>query len=1071
MKNALSFWNKSLMARLVSYFLMLSLLTVTLVGFAVYIRAVESLKQSVFDRLSAVATLKEDGLNRWVDEQRRNLVFMAWLPEVRTQAGILLSSPKPGTEYRDAYARLAEYLFFVVTSISDSDELFVLDLDGNIIISTHKENEGKNQGTALYFTQGRSNTYVQPVFPSPDTGRPAITVSTPLFDENKRRIGVLASRLNLVRIDRIVLERTGLGASGETYLVNPSNEFVSASLSTTQDGSAVGSLHSTGIDAALQGTNGQDLYLNYERTPVIGVYRWLEDRGVALLAEMSQAEAFAPARQLAWTIVGIGIVSAILLAGGVFLLARQIAHPILAITHAATRVAGGDLDQSAPILTDDEVGVLARAFNQMTAQLRVLYEGLEKKVAERTLDLTQANRHLQQEIADRQRAEERLRRQNEYLAALHDTSLGLISRLDLQDLLQALISRAGQLLNTPHGFIYLTVDGPEAPELECRVGVGMLDNLVGFRLQLGEGLAGKVWQVGQPLAVDHYASWQGRSPNLENQRIRAVLGVPLKSGLQTIGVIGLAYNYESERTFGNEEVELLNRFGQLASIAIDNARLFAGAEEARAVAEAANESKSAFLANVSHELRTPLTSILGFARIVQKRLQDRIYPLLADADVRTQRAVTQVDENLSIIRAEGQRLTSLINNVLDLEKIEAGRMEWDKEFLSISDIIQQAISATAPLIEGKDLALVSDIAPDLPAVCGDRDKLVQVVINLLSNAVKFSSQGTVVCRARQSGSDLIVSIIDEGIGIAQADQPLVFEKFKQVGDTLTDKPKGTGLGLPICKEIVEHHGGRIWLESELGKGSTFSFTLPVATEKDAAPIEHASSTGVQTISMSNLLAQLKTRIAAVPSGEFDGRKTILVVDDDPNIRELLHQELEAEGYHVFEAEDGRQALARANYIRPDLVILDVLMPGLSGFDVAAVLKNNPETMGLPIVILSILEDKDRGYRLGVDRYLTKPINIPLLLSEIEALLAQGNSRKRVLIVDEDAATAQVLSEALLTQGYQVTAARTGPEGIAKAIDSRPDLILVNSLVTEKYNLVQILRFEKGLENSLFLLFQ
>jgi signal transduction histidine kinase/HAMP domain-containing protein len=831
MQFAMRAWNKSLMARLVSYFLLLALPSVALVGYTAYFQATDTLKQSVFERLSAVATLKEDGLNRWVEDQRRDAVFIAWLPEVQAQAGVLLSHQESEPEYQAAYALLSKYLRFVLTGTSDSEELLILDLDGNIVLSTDKAHEGQSRAEELYFSQGKSSTYVQNFYSSRLSGRPTITIATPLFDQDKRRVGVLASHLNLARIDRIIFERTGLGESGETYLIDRSNVFVSASRLGADQFSEGSSVHSEGIAAALQGIDGSGLYPNYRGMPVVGVYRWIDDRQVALLAEMSQAEAFAPARRLAWTIFLIGSITVGLVAVGIYLLARQIARPILAITDTAIQVAAGDLSPTAPVLTEDEVGVLARAFNQMTRELRVLYERLEKKVAERTTELTQANTRLQQEIAERARAEETLRQQNEYLAALHATTLGIISRLELKDLLETLVMRAGQLLGTPHGFIYLAAPG--GAELERQVGVGVFSEDRAPRLKPGEGLSGKVWQTGRAIVVDDYDIWPGRSPT-GIHLVDAMAGVPLHSGSKVVGVLALASERGSQRAFGDDEIELLNRFAQLASIALDNARLYAAAQEAKEVADAANEAKSAFLASVSHELRTPLTSILGFAKIIEKRLVERIFPVVQTEDRKTRRAVEQVTTNLDIIITEGERLTTMINEVLDLAKIESGKVEWQMQPIKVAEVIERATAATAALFEQKGLELIKDVTEDLPEVSGDQDRLIQVVINLISNAVKFTAKGSVTCRARRVDSHILVSVSDTGLGIAQADQPHVFEKFKQVGDTLTNKPQGTGLGLPICKEIVEYHGGRIWVESELGQGSTFAFTLPIRAAEATA---------------------------------------------------------------------------------------------------------------------------------------------------------------------------------------------------------------------------------------------
>jgi signal transduction histidine kinase len=332
---------------------------------------------------------------------------------------------------------------------------------------------------------------------------------------------------------------------------------------------------------------------------------------------------------------------------------------------------------------------------------------------------------------------------------------------------------------------------------------------------------------------------------------------------------------------------LLYTVGNLLAAAVENARLYAEIEEqnrelesrvarrtaqlaeateaaqaARAAAESASATKSQFLANVSHELRTPLTSIVGFTKLVRKRFDDVVLPALPEAPVvaaratyvvaadgsversvsstavttaaresKLDRAVRQIRENLDIMALEGDRLTSLINEVLDLEKIEAGKMEFRSEPVSIAAVIDQATAATAALFETTGLELRREVAADLPVVIGDPHRLVQVVINLLSNAVKFTASGSVTVSAAAAvvrGGDIVVSVADTGTGIPPEDRERVFEAFAQAGDTLSDAPRGTGLGLAICREIVDHHGGRLWLDSEVGVGSTFSFSVPVA---------------------------------------------------------------------------------------------------------------------------------------------------------------------------------------------------------------------------------------------------
>lgn len=467
-----------------------------------------------------------------------------------------------------------------------------------------------------------------------------------------------------------------------------------------------------------------------------------------------------------------------------------------------------------------------------------------------------------------------------------------------------------------------------------------------------------------------------------------------------------------------------------------------------------DQMKTDFLSTVSHELRTPLTSVLGFAKLIQKKLDDTVLPAISVETKKTDRAVRQVRNNLNIIVSEGERLTSLINDVLDISKIEAGKIEWDMQPTAVTEIIEQAILATSVLIQNSGLELIRKIDSGLPKVMCDRNRLVQVLINLISNAIKFTVNGSVTCCAYQQNQNVIVSIIDTGIGLSERDLDKVFEKFTQVGEVMTDKPKGTGLGLPICQQIVENHGGRIWVDSTLGQGSTFSFSLP---------IDESQTPEITNLNLQTLVQRLKENVERAVTSTEKSQKTILVVDDEPHIRQLLRQELEAAGYRVRMAKDGMDGLNQVKAELPDLIILDVMMPTINGFDLAAVLKNNPATMGIPTIILSIIQDQERGYRLGVDRYLTKPIDTDLLLRDIKTLLDQGVSNRQVLVVDMDVSTTKNLTDILLSRGYTVTEATTGKEGIEKALALKPDMIIVDSAISIEHDLVNTLRFDNGLE--------
>jgi PAS domain S-box-containing protein len=257
-----------------------------------------------------------------------------------------------------------------------------------------------------------------------------------------------------------------------------------------------------------------------------------------------------------------------------------------------------------------------------------------------------------------------------------------------------------------------------------------------------------------------------------------------------------------------------------------------------------DQMKTDFISTVSHELRTPLTSVCGFTELIKRRLEEEVFPNIVSAeDMKLNRTIGRIKENLGIILSEGERLTALINDVLDISKLEAGKFEWKMENVPMPDIVARAISACSPLFEQKKLVLKTDIEENLPDVRGDRDRLIQVVINLLSNAVKFTESGSVTCIMHRNGSNAEISVIDTGIGISENDSEKVFEKFRQAGDTMTGKPTGTGLGLSICKQIIEYHGGEIWVESQPGVGSRFSFTLPLLMKEEvvAAGVDNKRS--------------------------------------------------------------------------------------------------------------------------------------------------------------------------------------------------------------------------------------
>ncbi len=675
-------------------------------------------------------------------------------------------------------------------------------------------------------------------------------------------------------------------------------------------------------------------------------------------------------------------------------------------------------------------------------------------VRSRTKILVKQRKALEDKV--NQRTEEVHQRLDE-LATVNEVSQALTQKLELNELIQMVGNQMKKLFKSD--ITYLAILDAE----KTTINFPYQDGDTMPPMPYGEGLTSSIIKTGDSMLINHdtdiSATYDKIGVEQTGKNVMSYLGVPIPVENSIIGVLSVQSTKQASR-FTKEDERLLSTIAINVGVALHNAELYEEAKNAKAKAEDANEAKSAFLSTVSHELRTPLTSVLGFAKIIRKRLEDKIFPAVSVKDQKIKRTMMQVSENLNVVVSEGERLTNLINDVLDLAKIESGRMEWHMRPIFLQDVISRAIASTSALFEEKGLALEKNISPDLPLIHADEDKLIQVVINLLSNSVKFTDKGKVTVEAYIDNGQIMVEVQDTGIGIAEEDRHKIFERFRQAGDTLTDKPKGTGLGLPICREIIEHHGGIIWMKSEHGVGSSFFFTMPVMGEGSSE----------QPIQLDRILKSLKKQIKHSSLANVEKVPTILVVDDDTPIRSLLRQELGDAGYQVKEAANGKAALDMVRLSKPDLIILDVMMPEINGFDVAAVLKNDPATMDIPIIILSIIQDKERGLKIGVDRYLTKPINTEQLFHEVDELLEQGVSKKKVLVVDDDASAVKTLSDVLSARGYKVM--ESNPKNLLKnATESKPDIIMLNSVHNADQKIIKDLKSQKGMENTMFFIYE
>ncbi len=429
----------------------------------------------------------------------------------------------------------------------------------------------------------------------------------------------------------------------------------------------------------------------------------------------------------------------------------------------------------------------------------------------------------------------------------------------------------------------------------------------------------------------------------------------------------------------------------------------------------ADRLKSEFLANMSHELRTPMNAIIGFTRLVRRK----------SADLLPARQL----KNLEKVEISANQLLALINDILDLSKIEAGKMSMNIMPFEFAPLVDTCFATVESMVKEGRVQLLKEVPENLPEALSDQDKLKQIIINLLSNALKFTEEGEVKLSAALENGSLRIAVSDTGAGLPSDALEYIFDEFRQVDGSSTRKHGGTGLGLSITKKLIHLLGGTIDVRSVEGEGSTFTVTLPLTNRDEETPAEAVSSD-------EDINAPVKMK----------GKKALLAIDDDPNMLFLLKQNLEDEGYYVVGALKADEGIRKAKEIHPFAITLDILMPQKDGWEVLSHLKANPETRDIPIIVLSIIDNKALGFSLGALDYLVKPFDKGAIIAALQRI--PGIPAKHVLVVDDEPDAVDLLTQILQGEGYQVKGAYSGKEAL-RALNTAPqDIIFLDLLMPE-----------------------
>ncbi len=593
------------------------------------------------------------------------------------------------------------------------------------------------------------------------------------------------------------------------------------------------------------------------------------------------------------------------------------------------------------------------------------------------------------DITERKKAEEGIKRRNEYLAVSAEIGKLVTSTLDLNTIFARTVTLINERFDFYHAGIFIVEEtgfNAALREATGEAGAEMKKNMHSLPIN-AKSIVGKVALEGQPVVVNDVAADPLHKINPLLPETRAEAAIPLRIGNRVIGAIDI--QSKTAGAFTEDEITVLQTLADQVAVAIDNARSYELSQQAVMEMREIDRLKSQFLANMSHELRTPLNSIIGFSRVILKGIDGPVTELQ--------------QQDLTAIYNSGQHLLSLINDILDLSKIEAGKMELAFDEVNIVDVTNSVLSTMTGLVKDKQIELKRIIEPNLPTVRADAIRVRQIMINLLSNAAKFTDEGDIMVevglRPGPTGrNEIQVSVTDTGPGISESDQAKLFQAFSQVDDSPTRKTGGTGLGLSICQHLVNMHGGRIWIESQVGRGSTFHFTLPLFRKEKENEL--------------------------IPSAA----RVILAIDDDPQVVSLYERYLQPQGYQVVPLSDPTRAVERAKQLRPFAITLDIMMPGIDGWQVLDSLKGDPDTRHIPVIVCSIIEDLEKGFSLGAADYLVKPILEDDLVNSLDRLNSDGSIRE-VLVIDDDANDLRLIGKILNDDGrYKAILAEGGKNG-------------------------------------------